>query len=444
MSTDSNRQRLKSKSIKPEKPRPDFPLFPHATGYWAKKVRGELKYFGSWRDDPKGQRALEQWAEQKDDLLAGRTPRAMRDGLTLIDLCNAFYRAKLHLLETGEITPRTFHDYRAVTDRLLAVFGKRRLVEDLAADDFETLRRNIAKTRGPVALGNEISRVRMVFKYAFEAGLIDKTVRCGPAFKKPSKKTLRKARAEAGSKMFEAPEIRALLERADGQLKAMVLLALNCGFGNSDIGNLPISAINLETGWIDFARPKTGVERRCPLWVETVKALRNVVASRPVPVDPADAGKVFLTKYGQSWAKVGDRESASSANPLSAEFRKLSVAVGVHKPGRSFYSLRHVFQTVGEEAGETATRFLMGHVDSSMSATYRERIADERLIAVTDHVRAWVWPKPAAKPEKKKPKAKALKPKPEPKPAQSSAKHIKPKADDTAPPLHLYVPEGAA
>jgi len=33
----------------------------------------------------------------------------------------------------------------------------------------------------------------------------------------------------------------------------------------------------------------------------------------------------------------------------------------------------------------------MGHVDRTMGATYRERIADSRLIAVVEHVRGWLF-----------------------------------------------------
>src|SRR5262245_38383226 len=153
----------------------DFPLTPNQkNGQWCKKVRGKVHYFGKIADDPKGEAAANLWAEQKDDLYAGRKPRDKRDGLTIGELCDRFVQAKDALLAAGEITQRTRNNYKSTTDRIVTQFSASRIVEDLASDDFETLRSELAKTRGPVALGNEIQCVRIVFKYAFDSGLIER------------------------------------------------------------------------------------------------------------------------------------------------------------------------------------------------------------------------------------------------------------------------------
>src|SRR5215469_4328832 len=97
--SDSTTPAITDKPAKPSKPYPDFPLFPHATGRWAKKVRGQLHYFGPW-GDPDG--ALKKYLEQKDALHAGRKPREVSAGVTVKDVANAFMRAKQALVDAGE------------------------------------------------------------------------------------------------------------------------------------------------------------------------------------------------------------------------------------------------------------------------------------------------------------------------------------------------------
>jgi integrase len=368
---------------KPAKPYEDFPLFAHATNRWAKKIRGKLHYFGPW-SDPEG--ALRKYLDQRDDLHAGRTPRVRADGLTVRDLLNRFLTTKKHLVDTREITARTFADYYATCQAIGASLGLTRLVDDLAADDFERFRAELAAKWGPVPLGNQIQRVRSVFKYAFEAGLTDRPIRYGPGFKRPSKKVLRKARHERGPRMFEAAEITRMLAAAGTPLKAMLLLGVNCGFGNSDCATLPLKALDLRGGWVNYPRPKTGVERRAPLWPETVEALREALAARPEPKNGTDAGLVFITQRGGSWAKE------TCDNPISKQTAKLIKELGIGRPGLNFYALRHTLETIGGEArDQVAVDHIMGHARDDMASVYRERVSDERLKAVTEHVRNWLF-----------------------------------------------------
>ena len=312
------------------------------------------------------------------------------------DLCDHFLNAKRPLVTSGELTMRTFNEYLATSERLTKTFGLTRPVDDLLPEDFDKLRAAVAKQWGPVRLGNEIQRVRTILKYGFEAGHLDRPVRLGPMFKKPSRKVMRKARVAKGPRIIEAPDLRKLIAAAGQPLKTMMLLVLNGGLGNSDIGNMPLSAIDLKRGWINFPRPKTGVERRFPLWRETVDALKATIAGRPEPKADEAKGLAFVTKYGRSWAK------ATSDSPISKEFRKLLDETKLHRPGIGFYTLRHVFETVaGELRDQVAVDHVMGHARDDMASIYRERISDERLVALTELVRTWLFPA-AAIPKSKK------------------------------------------
>src|SRR5262249_11232054 len=162
--------------------------------------------------------------------------------------------------------------------------------------------------------------------------------------------------------MLEAEQLRALIGAARQPLKAMILLGINAAFGNMDCAALPLSAVNLDTGWLDYPRPKTGISRRCPLWPETAEAIREVLAARPSPKDKADAERVFLRESGLRWV----REEGARKDDVAKAFGQLLKRLKMHRARVGFYTLRHVFRTVADAARDpVAADLIMGHTDPS-------------------------------------------------------------------------------
>jgi len=106
---------MKAKSTRKRAPRKsaDFPLSKHPRGYWCKRYKltgtrtWKMVYFEKVADDPDGAKSLEDWARNKDRILAG-LPRPAADGsddrLTLVELCDRFLVRKQAKLDASEIT----------------------------------------------------------------------------------------------------------------------------------------------------------------------------------------------------------------------------------------------------------------------------------------------------------------------------------------------------
>jgi integrase len=182
-----------------------------------------------------------------------------------------------------------------------------------------------------------------------------------------------------------------MIDGASVRYKPAILLAINCAYGNSDIAELRQKHLDLKKAWVDFPRPKTGIQRRCPLWPETIQALREAEKERTEPRDPADADRIFITTYGLPWVRFSGKTWADTPGLL---FRVLCLNLGFYETNMGFYWLRHTWRTVADATRDfPACDLIMGHSADDMASEYREEISDDRLIAVTDHVKKWLYGK---------------------------------------------------
>ena len=361
--------------------RQDARPFPHQNGLWAKKCRGRFIYLGSVAADPTGEKAWARWLDERDDWRAGRVPTKLKGGLTLGGLANKFLTSKQRRMEAGELSPLTFKTVKCYIDLLVGTLGASRRVDDLRPSDFAPVRSAMAARWGPTRLKIAMTAVRSLFKWGWENELIDRPIRFGSEFAPPPARLIREARNGKGPRMFKAAEIRALLDVAEPFEKCLILLAINTAMGRTDLGDVETAAFDLQGGWLEWARRKTGVPRRIPLWDETVAAVQAWIDVRP-PAKPG-AGKYLLrTKYRRHMGP----------SSIWMRYKNLAEQAGVE--GREMYDFRRTFATVGEDARDPAAlSSIMGHTPSGddMASVYRQRIDDTRLRAVADAVRDWLF-----------------------------------------------------
>lgn len=363
-------------------------LYVHAaSGRWCKFFKGKRYYLCYKKDDPDGTQSYDLFVLKKHEAETGAKIQGLSDdSIKVADIADDWCQWVQDRVNSGERSQRTLDEYIATGKFVIEFFGKARNADSLNPDDFQKLRSKLAECYGINGLNKRIVQVRTMFNHAFAQGLIDRPPQYGKSFDQPEAKSLRRHRHKGGAKDFTADEIRSMLKDSNSTRRAMILLGVNCGLGNSDIADLKTRNLNLKTGWLDYPRAKTEVDRRCPLWPETIKAITESMQQRP----KSPEGLVFVSANGNDY-----RDDQRTGWRVTGEFRQVLKKIGV-EDGRGFYGLRRTFQTIAEECGDlVAVRAIMGHAEreDDMSARYRQRVTDERLQKAIDTVRAWLFPK---------------------------------------------------
>lgn len=260
---------------------------------------------------------------------------------------------------------------------MLGVLGKEIAAEACSPVHFQRVREDLAKRYNLNGQAKRIGHVRSMFELAYEDQVIDKRPNFGRSFKRPVAKALRKLRAVKGDQSFAPEEIHALVEEANVNLKAKILLGIQAGMGNEDCAALPRSAI--KEGWVHWARVKTSVSRRFPLWPKTREAIDAAIEHAN---SKGESELSFVGARGTSF--ITGRKNGYQIHGVFVHARDKAKV----NCNRTFYDLRRTFATVASEtADQVAVDAIVGHTPSEndMSARYRQRISDDRL-----RMRPWI------------------------------------------------------
>lgn len=89
-------------------------------------------------------------------------------------------------------------------------------------------------------------------------------------------------------------------------------------------------------------------------------ALHKSTATCPKPKDRANDGLVFITQQGNPWVRL---QGNGWNDAVTIMCRELLKKLGLKRPGRNFYALRHTFRTIADETlDQPAINLIMGHI----------------------------------------------------------------------------------
>jgi integrase len=350
-----------------------FPLTLHRTGQFCKKIRGRIYYFGTDKRE-----ALQRYLEQAAFLHAGKAvrPTLSGDKMSAKTLCNSYLQHQDTRVSAGEIKARQLYDQTSLLRSFIKFIGPHREVSNIATIDLQNYRAKlIREKKSPTTINNHTGTIKAMYHWAADNEIIISI---------PNLKAIKKIKPIKSTRpIFASEQVHELLDCADTQMKAMIWLGLNCGFGCTDCAELLWANVDLNEGRINFPRGKTGIDRNLPLWPETIAALKALMKQNT---------RVFNTANGNPWVRTIETVPSNGGlkrtkdNALSKSFAKLLKKAGITtEKGVGFYTLRRTAATWAARSGDPfAVQKLLGHADLKMASTYVQDVSEQTDRAINN------------------------------------------------------------
>jgi integrase len=277
--------------------------------------------------------------------------------ITVKELANRFLDAQQANWRNPQATLRSYTSWL----RRFLLDHPRLRAEAFTVEMFASWKLSL-RTRGysQESINHYLSAVRALYRFAEDTDILVKV----PRLRRIRNETSA-GQASNGKTVYTADQIAKLLKHADYQLRVMILLGLNCGFGPKDLEDLTWE--NIDENRITLPRNKTGVSQTFLLWPETKNALGNLrehrarLKERLAKRGPkrSDGGKVFVTRFWRPWNK----------DAVAEQFRKLCKKANI--PCHGFYRLRHSASTaMSLVANPHVQRKFMRHSQLQQQVTY--------------------------------------------------------------------------
>ena len=343
-----------------------FPLTLHPTGQYCKKIHGTIHYFGTNK-----KQALKRYLDQATYLHGFPCwTRTGSDGsMPLKELCDLFLQYQHARVFAGVITARHYTDQIRSLNKFMTFLGRGRRVRAISILDLQNYQRKLQNAYATAHRPNfHIGTIKAMFHWARRNDVLEHI---------PNIDSVSKDRIIHRQRYtFDPTEITRLLSLANVQMRAMMWLGLNCGFGCMDCAQLKWKDLDFDHNRVKLPRNKTAVPRDLPLWPETLKAPKKVPQSRPL---------VFYTAEGHPWVRTLAKTQAdgsikyTTVNAISSMFGRLLTKARIHVPkGTGFYTLRRTAATLAARSGDPfAVQRLLGHVNLDMATRYVQDVSEQ-------------------------------------------------------------------